>query len=304
MADDTTSTYEAEVAEVAQNGPALHLGCPGLPDCRWLAGLLPHNGPFVTDHAGWHEAGSHATAYGDDGPSCTCGADIYGGDNDGTFPHLADTEMVIVCAATGQRIGYVGETVDPNPEANNPSQVMIPGLSAEDVSRLAYACDVLAAHAAGDDYRTWATTTAERFRSLLWDLANNSPKVVTGTDPGVIACASVYHAWPAEDQHRFKHCGTCRLDVRHTVKIQNFGWQGTLAICTAPSCDWSEVHEGGNNRGRAIRRAEHHVGIGPAVDDWGDPLNDVLDCEAQEERDAVSVAGIGVTVDRKEHRHD
>ena len=107
MADDTNSgTYETEVAEMAQNGPVLHPGCSGLPDCRWLAGLLPHNGPFVTDHAGWHAAGSHATVYGDDGPSCNCGAGTYQGDNDGAFPHLADHEMVIVCADTGQRIGY------------------------------------------------------------------------------------------------------------------------------------------------------------------------------------------------------
>ena len=184
----------------------------------------------------------------------------------------------------------------PSPDesgANSPSSVMIPGLSPEDVSRLAYACDVLAVHAAGDDYRTWATTTAERFRSLLWDLANptSSPKVATGTDYGVIACASVYHAWPAEDRRRFGHCGRCKLDVHHTVKIQDFGWDGTtLAICTAPGCDWSEVHEGGDCRGRAVRRAKHHVGIGPAVDDWGDPI-EVLEYEAQAERDAVSTAG-------------
>ena len=189
-------------------------------------------------------------------------------------------------------------------EANSPSSVMIPGLSPEDVSRLAYACDVLAAHAAGDDYRTWAATTAERFRSLLWDLANSPSKVVTGTDPGVIACSSVYHAWPAEDRHRFEHCGACGFDVPHIVKIQNFGPASTLAICTAPGCTWSEVHEGTDHRGRTARRAEHHVGIGPAVDDWGDPLDDVLKYEAQAERDAAIAAGISVAVDRKEHCHD
>ena len=189
-------------------------------------------------------------------------------------------------------------------EANSPSSVMIPGLSPEDVSRLAYACDVLAAHAAGDDYRTWATTTAERFRSLLWDLANSPSEVVTGTDPGVIACSSVYHTWRAEEQGWFGDCGTCGFDVTHIVKIQNFGPASTLAICTAPGCTWSEVHEGTDHRGRTARRAEHHVGIGPAVDDWGDPLDDVLKYEAQAERDAAIAAGISVAVDRKEHCHD
>ena len=234
-ADTSSSSYEAEAC--GDVGFELHPGCPGLPDCRWLAGLLPYNGPFVTDHAGWHEAGSHATVYGLDGPSCTCGAGTYQGDNDGAFPHLAGHEMVVVCADTGRRIGYSGETLDPNTpggrrafgvvvsmtqcdldliavaaddsgmaveewmreaalllagrngptlaairdrsecshpesEAHGPSLVMIPGLSPEDVSRLAYACDVLAVHASSGDFRTWASTTAERFRSLLWDLAN------------------------------------------------------------------------------------------------------------------------------------
>ena len=64
------------------------------------------------------------------------------------------------------------ECSHPESEAQGPSSVMIPGLSPEDVSRLAYACDVLAVHASSDDYRAWASTTAERFRSLLWDQAN------------------------------------------------------------------------------------------------------------------------------------
>ena len=91
-----------------------HRGCPGLPDCRWLAGLLPRNGPFVTDHAGWHEAGSHATVHSNGDPTCTCGAATYGGDNDGAFLHLAEDAQVIVCADTGQRIGYSGEAVEPH----------------------------------------------------------------------------------------------------------------------------------------------------------------------------------------------
>ena len=157
-------------------------------------------------------------------------------------------------------------------EAGSPASVPIPGLSSEDVSRLAYACDVLAVHASGDDHRTWATTTAERFRSLLWDLASSPPKVATGTDHNTIACTSVYHAWPAEDRRRFKRCGTCEREDGHTVKVQNFGWHGTLVICAAPGCDWSEIHEGGSHRSRAVRRAEHHIGIGPEADEWGDPV--------------------------------
>ena len=98
----------------------------------------------------------------------------------------------------------------------------------------------------------------------------SAPKVVTGTDHGVIACTNVYHAWPAEDRRRFEHCGTCGFEDGHVVKLQNFGWDGTLVICTVPSCDWSETHEGCNHRQRAARRAKHHAGIGPAVDDWGD----------------------------------
>ena len=66
-----------------------------------------------------------------------------------------------------------------DPEAHKPSSVMIRGLSPEDVSRLAYACDVLAVHASSDDYRTWASTTAERLRALLRDLAAEC-----GTTPG------------------------------------------------------------------------------------------------------------------------
>ena len=88
--------------------------CPGLPSCRWLAGLLPHNGPFVTDHAGWHEAGGHATVYTGDGPICVCGAGTYVGDNDGAFPHLAEDAMVVVCAGTGHRIGYPGMSLEPH----------------------------------------------------------------------------------------------------------------------------------------------------------------------------------------------
>ena len=149
---------------------------------------------------------------------------------------------------------------------------MIPGLSPEDVSRLAYACDVLAVHASGDDYSTWASTTAERLRSLLWDLANSPPQVVTGTDPGVVACSSVYHTWLPEEQGWFGTCAACGLDVAHIVKIQDFGPASTLAVCTTSGCTWSEVHEGDDHRGRAARRAEHHIGIGPAVDDWGDPV--------------------------------
>ena len=93
--------------------PRVHRDCPGLPDCRWLAGLLAHNGPFVTDHAGWHAAGSHARAYGGGDPTCTCGARTYLGVNDGAFPHLAEDASVIVCSDTGQRIGYLGEAVGP-----------------------------------------------------------------------------------------------------------------------------------------------------------------------------------------------
>ena len=100
--------------------------CPGLPSCRWLAGLYPHNGPFVTDHAGWHEAGSHATVYGRGDPTCSCGAETYVGDNDGAFPHLTEDATVIVCSATGQRIGYRGETVDP----------LVPGSQVERLTRV------------------------------------------------------------------------------------------------------------------------------------------------------------------------
>ena len=193
--------------------------CPGLPQCRWLLGILPHNSPFV-DHASWHAAGSHATIYGDDGPSCTCGADAYMGDNNNVFRHLGTKAPVVVCADSDQRIGYNGETIDPNriprvisidskpvgywisrkefrcnrmrgvglcwalhdtyaearacqcqAEARG-SSVAIPNLSSEDVSKLAYACDVLAVHASSDEYHTWASATAERLRSLLWELAN------------------------------------------------------------------------------------------------------------------------------------
>ena len=94
---------------VAQTRP----GCPGLPECRWLAGLLPYQGPFVTDHAGWHEAGSHAAVYRPSGPVCACGAGTYIGDNDGSFPHLTENAEIVVCAATGRRIGYSGEPADP-----------------------------------------------------------------------------------------------------------------------------------------------------------------------------------------------
>ena len=144
------------------------------------------------------------------------------GDNDGAFRHLGPVAPVIVCADTDQRIGYIGETVDPNriPRVisigSKPvgymirdkkfrcnrmhgvglcwaihdtyaaaracpcqaevggSSVAIPDLSSEDVSKLAHACDVLAVHAASDEYRTWASATAERLRSLLWGLANRS----------------------------------------------------------------------------------------------------------------------------------
>ena len=159
-------------------------------------------------------------------------------------------------------------------DADSPPSVMIAGLSPEDVSRLAYACDVLASHASSGDYRTWASTTAERLRSRLWDLANHAdaPRVATGTDRSVIACSSVYHAWPAEDRRRFERCGTCQHEDGHTAKVQNFGWHGTLVICTTAGCDWSEIHEGGAHRRRAVRRAKHHIGIGPEVDDWGDPV--------------------------------
>lgn len=183
-------------------------------------------------------------------------------------------------------------------EADSPS-VLIPGLSSEDVSRLAYACDVLETHASSDDYRIWASTTAEHLRTLLWDLANSPPGVVTGTDPSVIGCTGVYHVWPAETRRHFEHCGTCGLDVPHIVKIQNFGPASTLAICTAPGCAWSEIHEGDDHRGRATRRAERHVGIGPAVDDWGDPV-EVLDNETQADRGAVIAAG---AVAQKAYRH-
>ena len=98
---------------------------------------------------------------------------------------------------------------------------------------------------------------------------DGAPRVVSGTDHHVVACTSVYHAWPAEDRRRFERCGTCKHEPGHTVKLQNFGWPGTLAVCTTPNCDWSEVHEGGNHRMRAVRRAEQHVGIGPLVDDYG-----------------------------------
>ena len=90
--------------------------CPSRPSCRWLAGLYPRNGPFFTDHAGWHEAGSHAMVHTDDAavPSCTCGASTYLGDNNGAFLHLAEDEQVIVCLDSGQRIGYFGMALEPH----------------------------------------------------------------------------------------------------------------------------------------------------------------------------------------------
>ena len=108
---------------------------------------------------------------------------------------------------------------------------------------------------------------------------DSHPRVKVGADPTVVACTSVYHTWPAEDRRRFTHCGTCGREDNHIVKLQNFGWDGTLAICTVPSCDWSETHEGCNHRRRAVRRAKHHAGIGPAVDDWGDPIGCVEDLD-------------------------
>lgn len=140
MADDAdSSTAEAEASD--RLGPALHPGCPGLPDCRWLAGLLPYNGPFVTDHAGWHNAGSHATVYGDDSPSCTCGAGTYLGDNDGAFPHLASHEMVIICADTGRRIGYSGETLDPNSPGGRRAVGVVVSLTQCDLDLIAVVAD-------------------------------------------------------------------------------------------------------------------------------------------------------------------
>ena len=46
-----TTTDEMARAEIERRR---HPGCPGLPDCEWLTGRLPHNGPWLRDHAGYH----------------------------------------------------------------------------------------------------------------------------------------------------------------------------------------------------------------------------------------------------------
>ena len=193
MADHATSIDEAEA--YGEPGPDLHPGCPGLPDCRWLAGLLPHNGPFLTDHAGWHEAGSHATVYRNDGPSCTCGADTYVGDNDGSFPHLTEDAEIIVCANTGRRIGYFGETVDP----------YRPGSHVERLTRVEVSvtqCDHdLIAVAAGDSgmavdewMREAALLLARREGPTLAAIRDDLP-----SGPTIVVCRCTPRPTPATD---------------------------------------------------------------------------------------------------------